>query len=75
VVVVGVAVAVDVVVGVRVVVCCASTAGGDSHIARSAKPVAKTISATAAIFSKRGVRSAMSSPSLGSSRQLVQTPA
>jgi len=67
-----VGVAVDVVVCEYVVVCCASTVDGDSHIARSAKPRAKTIRATAAIFSARGVRSAISSPSVGSSRQLVQ---
>ena len=60
VVVVGEAVAVEVVVGV--VVCCASTVGGDSHARRSARPVARTIRATAAIFSARGIRSAMSSP-------------
>jgi len=71
-VVVGMAVAVDVVVCEYVVVCCAWTVGGDSHIARSAKPRAKTIRATAAIFSASGVRSAISSPSIGTSRQLVQ---
>jgi hypothetical protein len=36
--------------------------------------VAKTIRATAAIFSAGGVRSAMWSPSLDLSRQLVQIP-
>ena len=72
VVVVGEAVAGEVVVGV--VVCCASTMGGDSHASRSVKPVAKTIRATAAIFSARGVQSPMWSPSLDSSRQLVQIP-
>ena len=45
-VVVGMAVAVDVVVCEYVVVCCASTVDGDSHIARSVKPRAKTIRAT-----------------------------
>ena len=46
-------------VAVEVVVSCASAAGGDSHARRSAKPVAKTIRATAAIFSASGIRSAM----------------
>jgi hypothetical protein len=61
-------------VGVSVVISCASTVGGDSHAARIAKPVAKTIRATAAI-SRTDVRSAIFSPSLGSSRQLIQTSA
>jgi hypothetical protein len=52
-------------VGVRVVVCCASTVGGDSHAARSTRPVASTIRANAAIFSRAGLRSATFSPSLG----------
>ena len=61
VVVVGVGEAVAV-VGVSVVICCASTAGGDSHAARSAKPVARTTRAKAAICSRAGVRSATFSP-------------
>lgn len=68
----GEAVAVEV-VGVSVVVCCASTVGGDSHAAPSAKPVASTARAKAAIFSRAGVRSIMSSPSASS--RLIQTPA
>jgi hypothetical protein len=53
-----------------VVVSCASTVGGDSHATRSAKPAAKTIRDTAAIFRKSGVLPTMFSPSQGSSRQL-----
>ena len=61
VVVVGAGEAVDV-VGVSVVICCASTVGGDSHAARSAKPVASTTRIKAAICSRAGVRSATFSP-------------
>ena len=62
VVVVGAGEAVEV-LGVSVVICCASTVGGDSHAARSAKPVARTTRTKAAICNSTGVRSATFSPS------------
>ena len=45
-----------------VVVCCASTMGGASHVARSPNPVAKTTRATTDNFSKARVRSVISPP-------------
>jgi hypothetical protein len=71
-VVVGVGEAVVVVVGAGdgeagavktgVVVCCASTMGGASHIARSPNPLAKTTRATTDNLSKARVRSVISPP-------------
>jgi hypothetical protein len=46
-----------------VVVCCALTVGGDSHVARSTNPAAKTARTTMDNFSKARVRSVISPPS------------
>ena len=51
-----------VVMGMGVVVSCASTVGGASHSARSANPAAKSASTTMDTFSKARVRSVISPP-------------
>ena len=54
---------VGVVMVMGVVVCCAATVRGDSHVARSTNPTAKTARTTIEYFSKARVRSVISPPS------------
>ena len=53
-----------VVVTTGVVVCCARTMGGDSHVARSTNPAAKIARTTIDNFSKARVRSVISPPAV-----------
>jgi hypothetical protein len=62
VVVVGAAVVGEGVVIPGMVVCCALTVAGESHVARSTNPAAKTARTTIDNFNKARVRSVISSP-------------